>query len=368
MAIPTTKAFLRSPYWVTKSRTLLDYIVVDLYIWTGDLVTDEPSSPTIQLRSTAFDGKASVDIAEFARDYVEVTFSGTEASNAVWVRYDLTWTDTDNATGTDTSVYLVGLDGFSYFEDGINYQWSNDILMGSERQVAYGSTVINVPVWHYYLTGYKLWKNPNLGTPFHTVTGLTADDDTSDVIRYISNFGSADYADYITLQFDNGTPYERTVYIDYQDCTKYQYQKVYFVNRYGAIQQIHFLGKSMVTMNVEDNTYKRNILENDGTYSNKRHQIHTLNKNGKISITLNSGWVKETENDTFTELLLSEQVWLYLEKAELGIGWIGKESSSFVLPVLVKTKTLQIKNNTNDKLINYTIELEGASDRINTVR
>ena len=368
MAIPTTKIYLRSPYRVTKSRANLDYIIVDLYVWTGDLVTAEPSTPTLRLRSTAFDGKASIDIAEYARDYVEVTFSGTEASNAVWVMYDLTWVDTDDTTGTDSSVYLTGFDGFGYFEDEENYQWSNDLLISDSRQNAVSSTVIKTPVHNLYLTGYELYKTVNLGTPFHSVTGLTADDDTSATIQYVSNFGSGDYADYIVMQFNNGVAYERTVYIDYADCTKFDAQKIYFVNRHGAVQQLQFLGKSGISINTESETYKRNLMETDGTYDSKRHQIHTLNKNGKIAVTLNSGWVKEDHNDAFTEMLLSEQVWMYVERDVLGIGWIGKEASNFILPVIVKTDSLQIKRKKEDKLFNYTIEFEGAADRINTVR
>jgi hypothetical protein len=90
MALPSNKIFLRSPYFISKTRTNLAYITVDLYVWTGDLTLDIPSSPNIQLRSTAFDGYASIDIAEFARDLVEVTFNGTEESAAVWVQYQIT--------------------------------------------------------------------------------------------------------------------------------------------------------------------------------------------------------------------------------------------------------------------------------------
>ncbi len=81
MALPTNKIFLRSPYWVDITYYNLAYITLDLYVWTGDLTLDIPSNPSIQLRSTAFDDYAAIDIAEFARDLVEVTFNGTQDSN-----------------------------------------------------------------------------------------------------------------------------------------------------------------------------------------------------------------------------------------------------------------------------------------------
>jgi hypothetical protein len=39
MALPASKIFLRSPYWISKTRTNLNYILVDLYVWNGDLAS-----------------------------------------------------------------------------------------------------------------------------------------------------------------------------------------------------------------------------------------------------------------------------------------------------------------------------------------
>ena len=91
MALPANNIFLRSPYWVTKALTDLNYIVVSLNVWTGDLVADKPATASLLLRSTAFEGSASIDIAEFARDLVEVTFNGNQDSNAVWVSTQVAW-------------------------------------------------------------------------------------------------------------------------------------------------------------------------------------------------------------------------------------------------------------------------------------
>ena len=90
--LPTEEILLRSPFWVEYEDANLDYILVDLRVWIGE-VSAEPANPDVTLRSKAFDGKASVDIAEFARDFVEVTIStGSEAaeSSAVWISFDLT--------------------------------------------------------------------------------------------------------------------------------------------------------------------------------------------------------------------------------------------------------------------------------------
>ena len=369
MALPASKIFLRSPYWISKTRTNLNYILVDLYVWNGDLVADEPVSPSIQLRSTAFDGSASIDIAEFARDLVEVTFTGTQDSNAVWVKYQITWVDNDETTGVDTAVSLTGLDGFSYFEDGINYQYPRNVLMGQNTIRTSQSKTVKVPVLQDKLVSYGLQTYSagayGVYTQFHTVTGLTPTEDTDSVIKYVNSSYGGTYADRIQFNFSSGSP--EYVYIEYEDCTRYGVQEVFFVNRYGAIQELNTFGRFDVSLSTEDEKFKRNLLVN-GSYSTTRHQNTVLMKNGKIMMALNTGWYLEEDNDIFIEMMLSEQIWIRVNKSTLGIGWLPKTSSSFIIPVNLTSQQMQVKNKLNDKMINYTFEFEAAADRINTVR
>jgi len=371
MALPTKQILLRSPYWVTREDSELQYIIVDLKIWTGDLTADEPINPNIRLRATALDGNASVDISEFARDYVEVTFNGEADSNAVWMSYTLSYFNNEDElpTGVLPTEYLVGMDGYSVFQDGINYQWYKEVLMNSDRATAYNESNIKIPVLQDHLTGYELQKMNysaygQWGT-FHETTGLTPTEDTDSIVKYVSSSYSGNYAGRIIFHFD-GVP-DETIYIDYQDCTKFGLTNLYFVNRLGALQEIHFSGRFDVQMEVESDSYKRNILVN-GNYSDTRHQKYTLNKNGKIMMTLNTGWMSEDENDTILEQMLSEQVWIRIDVARLGKGWLPKQSPSYVVPVILNTENITIKNKFNDKLINYTFRFEAAHDWINTVR
>ena len=113
MALPTDKILLRSPYWITKSDTNLSYISIALRIWTGALA-DEPSDLTISLRSTALNGLASIDIAELARDFVEVSFSDSgEESNAVLISQLTSSYYEDGTVSTDTKEYFLGLEAIN---------------------------------------------------------------------------------------------------------------------------------------------------------------------------------------------------------------------------------------------------------------
>ena len=76
--------------------------------------------------------------------------------------------------------------------------------------------------------------------------------------------------------------------------------------------------------------------------------------NGSTSISLNTGFVNEEFNSVIEELFLAENAWIRFENK--------------TLPVITKSKSLTFKNSVNDKLINHTVELDFAFDKINNVR
>lgn len=372
MALPTKEIFLRSPYWLTITETDLDYVLCDLRVWTGNL-SSEPLYPDVKLRSTGLNDTTSMDISEFARDYVEVIFGGIADSNAVFISYELSIYTAGQATDPtpETRVYLTGLDGYGTFQDGVNFQWGNNLMISDDTITAYHETAVRIPVLQNSFTGYKLQRyaagygdQSNLST-YHTVTGLTPTESTSQMIKHVSSLNGGIYADRIVLEFDAYS--DEIVDIIYSDCSKYGNTVVYFVNRLGCTQEIHFRGRFDVSMNAKGEQYKRNLLVN-GSYNNTRHQEYTLNRNGNIKMSLNSGWVDESENDTFIEMMMSEQVWIQIDSTKLGAGWIPKQSPLWTVPVTVKSSSSEIKNKVNNKLINYSFDFEAAHDWINTVR
>jgi hypothetical protein len=135
---------------------------------------------------------------------------------------------------------------------------------------------------------------------------------------------------------------------------KYSPIKITFVNKFGALQDIWFFKKTLETINVQKDTYKRNILNSIGQYSVFKHSQDVLNTTAREVFTSNTGFVSELMNESFKELMLSERVWATIQ--------------GIVHPVLIKNSQLQYKTSLNDKLINYTIEFEYAYDVINSIR
>jgi hypothetical protein len=75
---------------------------------------------------------------------------------------------------------------------------------------------------------------------------------------------------------------------------------------------------------------------------------------GKESIVANTGFVCESMNEPFKQLMLSNQVWATI--------------SNNVTPVNIINSDFTYKTSLNDKLVNYTIEFEFAFDSINNIR
>ncbi len=88
---------------------------------------------------------------------------------------------------------------------------------------------------------------------------------------------------------------------------------------------------------------------------NTVRSMQQYNKNGKESITLNSGFVDEALNESFKQLMLSEEVELY------------DFNNNVRSAVKIKDSELKLKTSTNDKLINYTIEVEMSNSIIDNI-
>jgi len=137
---------------------------------------------------------------------------------------------------------------------------------------------------------------------------------------------------------------------------KYDFLDVVFYNKFGALQIMPFHKKSMISMDSNSESYKRNLMDfvNDPTYNKEKHQVRQFQVTGKEKIQMNSGFIDESFNEVIKQLMLSEQVWVY--------------DGTEVKPIILDTKSLQFKTSVNDKLINYTFDFSYAFNKVNDIR
>lgn len=274
------------------------------------------------------DGSASFEIAELIRDYINISYNGTMPdasdyttnSNGYIANVSLGWNgfDSGGSVVNPGGVSLVAYDAYKFFdENNYNYSYpSNDILVTTDTVWIPEGEQMTI----YYTNSTVLTKY-----------GIGATHPEGDILLDGYNLNIKRYP-----------------------CTKYDPTKLVFVNRFGILQELWFFGRTTESSSSISEKYKSANIAANGSYNRYEHQFKKFNSNGKKRYSLNSGFVSEGYNDSINELLLSEQVWVHIDNN--------------VLPVNVLTSDVTYKTSLNDRLVQYTLEVEQAYDLISTMR
>lgn len=321
---------------------------LSLYIYTGTSgsYTSSDLKYTIQKERINADDIINFEVSELIRDYIDVNFNNDYLSKCVWVTAITNLFDENNQPYTysnpQNDTYLA-LDGYGYFEDEVNPELSRNALITANNIYLPEGTTGKLPIFA---------EGVGKITIDGSDTEITDDGNTNQKIQYVTI-----PADSSTVQvYDtNDSTLLKTISVTNICEPKFTPYKITFVNKYGAFQDLYMFKKSMENLNVTDERFRRNTIVNNTTsYATNAAQSERYNVNAQTSLTVNTGFIKEDMNSTIEEMFLSENVWIRYENK--------------TLPVLPKSKSLAYKTVLNDKLINYTVELEFAFTKINSVR
>ena len=277
------------------------------------------------------------DIAELARDYIEITYQSDYEPQTVSIVTVLTNYDGLNGTGSvvdlPTTITDRGFEAYGTFEEEVN------------PIVPFGRTL------------------PTLLIPINEDTDeftILAPNNQAGKISYLtSSFrGAESYLESDTSVTIQGVDCN----IKRIDCTKYgEGKRIIYINKYGAQQDLWFFLKETKNIARTNEGYKSNTItypSGGAEYNIQNAPNKVFNTQAKQTHTLSSGYYPEFANQQFEELLLSEYVWLST----------FKKGSGVIIPVKVKTSTVAFKTSVNDRLIEYTMEFEEAFDYINNIR
>jgi len=387
----------RSPFYIKVSDSSLATATLKLYIYEGAKDTSPDAADlkyTITKSELENNNQVVFEISELIRDYIDVKYDGEYDSYCVWVNAVITAEEDDGdpissptVTPSDYTNQFVAVDGYGYFEEGVNPEPSRSLLQSNKIMYRPEDGNINIPIFAEDTNSVAYYNN---GTLVRSQT-ISDNDNTDQKIQYISVSGNSDNATYEerVLEDDGTLEYSRCLeqflsYLDISkvdeivvgydtdagsaahvikvknlDCSIYDPIRVTFVNKYGALQDLWFDKKSINSINVESNDYKASVMDfsSTPTYDTSAHQNRVLDLVGKESITMNTGYIDESFNEVFRQLMLSEQVWM-----------TRLTDTEEALPLRPRTQSLQFKTRTNDKLVNYTVEFDFAFDKINTIR
>lgn len=304
--------FLRSPYFLT--ITTGSHLSAKL-----ELTVDGTLRYTLIKNATS--NRTVFEIATLAKDYWNEHNDtlDTVAMSSTWYAYDAVdggGSQLATATVTDTGFY-----GYSFFTGG-----ANQIIDPNDYELTNtgGSQIIYLP-------------------------------DNTASFAYDMNSGTATKATISTSATSVAAASGNYTWTIERICSaKYTPIQARFINRNGVPQDHFFFLKSVENVKTKSDNFKRNIFNySSSTYQAKEHQQQTFNKNGLKAYTLNTNYMIEAYNDVMQDLLLSEYVWIYL--------------NSVWKPVTVTKSSLLKKTSVNDRLIQYTIEVQEANDIINNV-
>jgi len=280
------------------------------------------------------------DIAELARDYIEITYQTDYVPQTVSISTLIKSYTLINGGGTpiDSASYTdKGFEAYGVFTEGVN------------PEVPFGRSLPT------YLIPINETTSPDTFTilaPNNQAGKLPSITSLSGLVA--TSFSASD----TTVTNVDGV----VCNIKRIDCTKYgEGNRIIYINKYGAQQDLWFFLKETRNLNRTNEGYKSNTItypSGGATYSVQDAPNKVFNTQAKQTHTFSSGYYPEFANEQFEELLLSEFIW-----------WSTvKKGSGIVIPLKVKTSSMAFKTSVNDRLIEYTIEFEEAFDYINNIR
>lgn len=357
-------ALVRSPHYVSTNFNLstTTKATIDVKVWDGLLDTPpaESTYTLTRIRPTADAIDLDTNLSEIIRSQLKPkvpTFAlntaeqvvSSEGNSVKWIQYVASFTDIQNNI-PDIEGTFAALDGFGYHSQNANPSTpANKILLSNieNRQVARNGIVL-IPF-------------VNDGVIFEVAAPLS---DTT----IADTLDSDDFIQYLILKVDeydlstkflqigflyNTDPQTETIFfINITDECKFTPHNIIFKNKYGVFESVSMFKRSTSSIDVKKEEFVNKFTTNK-TYDVTTHQFKDINFEATEKISLNSGYVSEAENETFKQMLLSDQVFFW--------------EDNVLIPVNITSNSLTFKDELSDKLINYTMEFKYSYNTIQNV-
>ena len=347
ITLPEQIVLSRSPYHFKVSPSVTyDEITAEVFIYRGHKVDDRPATSNYQLsKSVVQVGQPTIsfDVHRLVNDFVKnkyttIGISGAFTSSlldSVWVYID----SKVRLAGVEqyqVNQTLLAIDGFGYHTELSNPLISNKILSSITNHIVYNSALYPL----YFITEGLISITADA-----TDIPLSFNQDYSNQkIGYINASG------YSSITFEYDTDIVHT-FTNKTEC-KYPLINCIFKNKFGVWQTIPFNRLSKKSQDFTNESYN-GLISTYGSYSLNQHEKQTFNVNGKEKVTVNTDFISEEYNALFTELMLSEFIYL--------------EENGQVLPVNLLKNSFEKKTKLINKLIQYSMDFEYSFNILNDV-
>ena len=150
-----------------------------------------------------------------------------------------------------------------------------------------------------------------------------------------------------------------TIHINCPNTKGYESIRIAWLNQWGAWDYYTFTKKSTRTINTKGSTY----TQLGGTWGSTSYRVSSFaggkksfRVNATEKIKMNTDFVSENDNIMFEELMNSPEVYL-LQGYQSGTETLSAKNT-YVQPVRVTSSNFTTKTIANDKLLQYTFEIE----------
>lgn len=366
--------FVRSPYYIPSTNSSASNGSATITISISSIVRY-----TIK-KDCDSSGKVLFEIAELLRDYLNPVLYWENGGYGVFT----------HSTGYSTSIQFknssganVGsavtqsgfiIDAYGYYSEGSNPTTTRGLMQSNNTIYRLHNSDCQIPVdinntsqvtWlkdgeivhtrvvpdNNWVFGYYVneTRGPDSFKERVQIAGGTYYPNDC-IIKFLDTNELFD-VDEVRVETTDGLKILKVITLD--EC-RYKPVKLTFFNRWGAQQDLWFFRKSVESLSTSREEFKRAMISSAGTYETHKHPRTNFNVQSKRKITINTGYVDESYNELMQEVMQSEKVWL--------------EQDTIVKPVIVTSNSLTFKTSVNDKLVDYSLEVDYAYDEIQNIR
>lgn len=327
-----------------------------VYVWNGG--ASLPASPVVTINrkpDTFAGGRAYIDTHKIVDQYLSTQFltQGTYQPiigdgcvyTAVLVRgvYD------GGNTSTEQSNFVLATNGYSYTTEGLNNDITKNIYTDADEFVLTTET-------SEFFVWYDADYYTSISSGTETVTPTAANNSDNfiqgvDIVQLITNGGTWGTNGDITFTHAGGSD---TISIRFECQNRHGQVDAHFLNRYGVMESFSFNALSRTNTQTTSESYSSPIYQtsdltnawNYGVQVKQRFNVMT-----RENLIVNTPYVSEGMVTPFEQFVASDVV--------------ITPSSGIYLAATVGDMTYERKKRVNEKLIQYTFQLERSQPRIN---
>ena len=263
--IRTPQVTGNDPVTGTPNKDLLSYFQINITVFGGlssstEVCDDLYATYSLQKKPLGTEVSVSFDISEIVNDHIEQIFTGTYAAakSSIWVTVATSARQSDGTCNwTVTSNTYLAQEGYNKFKEGVNYTTEPiAMITGTHFEHHKGSTLtIPINVERVSQVEWIASNGVNVGTDTFSDNG-----NQNQKIQF-AQFTATDVKDVARIKITYDTSSFTTIYTTRIEECKYPVNKITFVNRWGAMQDLFFFKKSVNSLENRSENYNRSIFE-----------------------------------------------------------------------------------------------------------